>query len=146
MNLSESPLMVLRRTLVSAAAWSAPVIVVGVAAPVVAASGVTVSAAPEPGCREPGAVRDWSYRLPLIVSSPVAGVLVVGSVSAPGDPDAVVVSAPSEFPAGVSRHEVVISASNSANGVAVLSWTAAGLSGTVAVSWAGLRPCKDGAA
>lgn len=140
--------MITRRNLVSGAAWAVPVVVTGMAAPKVAASGpIVITPSALAGCKEPGKSQtyDWGYHLPWTVQSSVDGLLTIVGVSAPGDPGAVVLGGgPFAVTAGLPLEiDVVIGASNSANGTAILTYSFNGFAGTTqAVSFSGFNPCK----
>lgn len=133
-----------RRTITKGAAWAVPVIVVGAPVPALAAStpGYVESLG---GCKEPGKSQedDWGYKCDLTVFAPVGSEVIFFGASAPNDPNAKIVSGKNLTTVESSQyHQVVISASNSANGTATIYYTINGVQGSVSVSITGFHPCK----
>ncbi|PKW25820.1 hypothetical protein [Phycicoccus duodecadis] len=149
-----------RRTLTTVAAWAVPVIAVGVAAPMAAASSGVVFTFDGEGCKYPGqsvAGKEFGYKLEFQVTSSVATTVTFLSVSAPNYPDAQVIEAGPNgggsttisIPAGTSTVYVIfaadlqVSKGNSANGTATFSYsTGTGGTGTITGDVTGFNPCK----
>jgi hypothetical protein len=126
-----------RRTIASGAAWAVPVIAVGAAAPLAAASTneppVVFELDPLLSCKYPGQSSDcfeFGYRLVFRVSSTLALLLFISSFTAPNGDDISVLDVDGGGPdAGVASNStarnvaVIIGSANSANGTATITLT-----------------------
>lgn len=149
-----------RRSITTAAAWAVPVIAVGAAAPMAAASPDIIITFSGEGCKYPGQSiknKKYGYQLVFTVTSTVANTVTFQSVVAPNYPDAVIIevgpdptgTTSTKVPAGTSQVSVVIAANtevdgngNSANGTATFIYTTAtNESGTVVGDVTGFHPC-----
>lgn len=140
-----------RRTIAKGAAWAVPVIAVGAAAPLAAASGPppVIVQASGLGCKEPGKSfskdSPFAYRLSLEVTTSFDDtVTLIGCTVPSGDPAVAFLESSHEvFVVGNPNPiEVRVASTNSANGTAVLTFSYSGGTVPVAVEFGdGFNPC-----
>lgn len=145
-----------RRTIASGAAWAVPVIAVGAAAPLAAASGnePTFELDPEASCKYPGnSFRQFphGYNLVFTVDAPAAGELCITDIQVPNGTAEVILVAPDDggnpdctsIPAGPSTVTFVVGAENSANGTGTFTFSFNGVAGTFTAAFTNFRPCTQ---
>jgi len=149
-----------RRTIAGGAAWAVPVIAVGAAAPLAAASTnePTFELNANASCKYPGnSFRNFphGYNLAFTVNAPVDGLLCITSIAVPNGTADVLEVRPEDggeitcttIPAGDSLVVFVVGATNSANGSGTFTFSFNGVAGTFTAAFDNFRPClrDDGA-
>ncbi len=147
-----------RRTIATGAAWAVPVIAVGAAAPAMAASPnepPVFELDPEASCKFPGNSEGqypFGYKLVFNVTSSVAGLLCIDSVTLPNGTGVILlvqtaagdgVARCTTIPAGTSQITVVVGTTNSANGTGTFMGSFNGVEGTFTATFTNFHPCQS---
>lgn len=144
-----------RRTIAAGAAWAVPVIVVGAAAPAMAASpNIIFELDPDVSCKFPGQSTEWNhgYSLAFTITATEAGVVCLTDISAPNN-TAAEVEILQVIPGGGTDNcrpilpgetqiVVIIGAENSANGTAIFTYSFQGVTGTFTATITNFHPCE----
>lgn len=138
-----------RRTIAQGAAWAVPVIAVGAAVPMSAASvpPITVELDADLSCKFPGKSDDcfpYGYRLAFRINSNVDITLAISQVSAPGGTKVTILDGGGTVSVlgGVEKIVVVtIGSTDSANGTAVVTLIEDGVAITRTITISNFHPC-----
>jgi hypothetical protein len=145
-----------RRTIATGAAWAVPVIAVGAAAPLAAASGgVIITPLPGNSCKFPGQSTGFSfgYKMFFNINTSVATNFCVTGATVPGNTAAEVqifqvnndASAPYcvALVPGDNTVSIIVGSTNSANGTGTFTYTLDGAAGgTFTATFGNFPPCK----
>ena len=145
-----------RRTIATGAAWAVPVIAVGAAAPLAAASGgVIITPLPGDSCKYPGQSTgfSWGYKMFFNINTSVATNFCVTSATVPGNTaDQVQIFAVNSdttspyciaLVPGDNSMFIIVGSTNSANGTGTFTYTLDGeAGGTFTAEFGDFNPCK----
>ncbi len=144
-----------RRTIATGAAWAVPVIAVGAAAPLAAASGgVIITPLPGASCKFPGQSTGFpfGYKMFFKITTSVATNFCVTSATVPGNTASQVkiveVNGDTTNPyclaltPGDNAMVIIVESTNSANGTGTFTYTLDGeAAGTFTAEFGDFRPC-----
>jgi hypothetical protein len=144
-----------RRTIATGAAWAVPVIAVGAAAPLAAASGgVIITPLPGASCKFPGQSTGFpfGYKMFFNINTSVATNFCVTSATVPGNTSSEVqiieVNGDTTNPyclaltPGDNALVIIVASTNSANGTGTFTYTLDGAAGgTFTAEFGNFRPC-----
>jgi len=144
-----------RRTIATGAAWAVPVIAVGAAAPLAAASGgVIITPLPGASCKFPGQSTGYpfGYKMFFNINTSVATNFCVTAATVPGNTSSEVqiieVNGDTSSPhclalvPGDNTLVIIVASTNSANGTGTFTYTLDGAAGgTFSATFGNFRPC-----